>query len=248
MDQLRLGLMGLSAAEDALVATLFRLHRVDTSFIWSLTTKPPFDALLVDASCASDQCVPLMGTGTKLMRLGAMNGLVPGTMPRPIRSDLLLRWLNAVEVDILHNGRDPLVLTTTQSLPVSIDMAALAPVRKEDAARHAPALSLPSGARVKLRRWPPAGLLRGDVNRLRMATMLSRRPLSTQELATATRVLPEQCMAFVQLLHETGLLESLAVTAPATLVQTEAKTAAATPATRGIGRSLLKSLRHRFGL
>lgn len=253
MDYLRLGLTGISAAEVSLVSTLFRLHRVDPSFIWTLASEPPFDALLADINCSPDQYEALKGAGTKLMRLGGIDCAGPDTLPRPIRSDLLVRWLNSIEVEILHSSRDPFASTSVDSLQGhnSLSPRTLAPMREQAKTTPAPA-AVPAHLRQKLRRWPTAALLAGEVNRIRMATMLSRRPLSVVELSNATRVPVEECSAFWAQLQAASLLETVA---SPTLTETSAVTMPSEPSTqptpskaRGIGRSLLQSIRHRFGL
>lgn len=253
MDYLRLGLTGISAAEVSLVSTLFRLHRVDPSFIWTLASEPPFDALLVDIDCSAEQYEGLKGAGTQLMRLGGIDCALPDTLPRPIRSDLLVRWLNSIEVEILHSSRDPFASTSVDSLQghSSLSPRTGAPIRERAKTVPAP-LAVPTHLRQKLRRWPSAALLAGEVNRIRMATMLSRRPLSVVELSNATRVSVEECSAFWAQLQAASLLET--VTAPTSTV-TPAETTPSGPPTlptaskaRGIGRALLQSIRHRFGL
>lgn len=257
MDYLRFGAVGLSAAEDALIATLFRLHRVDRSFIWTLVTAAPYDALLIDVRCGNDAFEHLLSPSTKTQRLGDIDSEQPGELPRPIRSDLLVRWLNSIEIEILHGSRDPFASTTMESrlgpssqgprsrLPVSTPAPTSSPTpasapRPVAAARLA---ELAPHARWKLRRWPGHALLGADVNRIRMATMLTRRPLSVQDLSAATGVTEIQCEQFVGALHLAGLIDAAA---PTPAQPTPA--AAAAPTARGIGRSLLRSIRQRFGL
>lgn len=261
MEYLRFGAVGLSSAEDTLIATLFRLHRVDPSFIWTLVTAPPYDALLVDARCGAAAFEHLLSASTKTQRLGDIDSEQPGELPRPIRSDLLVRWLNSIEIEILHGSRDPFASTTMESrlgpssqvprsrLPMSTPTPTPVPTAgSAPPVAAARAVGLAPHARWKLRRWPGHVLLGGDVNRIRMATMLSRRPLSVQDLSAATGVTEGQCEQFVGALHLAGLIDAAAPTPaqPAPALSTGAATAA--PTARGIGRSLLRSIRQRFGL
>lgn len=250
MDFLRFGAVGLSSAEDALVATLFRLHRVDPSFIWTRATEAPFDALLIDSRCDADAYEHLMGRDTQIVRLGDIDSALPGQLPRPIRSDLLVRWLNSIEIQILHGSKDPFASTSIESRlgPHSHAPRSILPVPATPAVPTAHLPVLNPGTRVKLRRWPSHALLGGDVSRIRMATMLSRRALTLEDLVAATGVATHHCLQFVGALRHAGLLEM----AVPEIAPTPALPAAAakdqSPTTRGIGRSLLRSIRQRFGL
>src|SRR5690606_22454767 len=104
MDTLKLGLLGLPEPEARLVATLFRLHGVERSFIWSLASDGPFDAVLVDAALPEAEWRAAVGEGVPVRRLLAVGVPSAGAdeMARPIRSDRLVDWLNSVEVQILH--------------------------------------------------------------------------------------------------------------------------------------------------
>lgn len=262
MDALRLGLIGLSSAEDALVATLFRLHRVDPSFIWQLATAPPFDALLVDAACHPSEFDHLLGMNTKLMKLGEIDSDRPDELPRPVRSHVLVRWLHSIEVEILHSSGDQFASTGIQSRhsmswqdPETTHGGRLAPRPGPGPEAVSPA-RLTAGARFKLRRWPPHSYLNGDVNRVRMATMLSRRALSVRDLSASTLVPDSQCENFLRELLNAQLLDEV-IPAPAAFKPAgpdadrstpAAQTSMPEPKSRGIGQSLLRSIRKRFGI
>lgn len=268
MDSLKLGLVGLSNAEVSLVQTLFRLHKVDLSFIWTLTAAPPFDALLVDAACKPADYQALKGKGTKLKFLGRMHDDDEGVMPRPIRSDLLLHWLNSIEVAILHGGHDQYASTASDPHSGGADamqrisrlrwkVSSLLGVEVDDALD-----GFESGrCAFKLKRWPSPEVLQGDVNRIRIATLLSRKHLALKDVASLSRVPTERCSMVVRDLYKARLLESkdvgvVAVPAPAPALATE------TPGTneveseplsspsrpRGLGRPLIASIRKRFGI
>jgi hypothetical protein len=59
----------------------------------------------------------------------------------------------------------------------------------------------------KLRRWPPAQLLHQDAHRIRMATLMSRRAVTVEELVKLTQESPERCQTFVQLLRSMSLVD-----------------------------------------
>ncbi|MFC3686538.1 hypothetical protein [Hydrogenophaga luteola] len=273
MDSLKLGLVGLSAAEESLVQTLFRLHKVDPSFIWTLATSSPFDALLVDAGCDPLSYQTLRGSGTAVKVLGRLNDDAEGVMPRPIRSDLLVHWLNSIEVGILHGGHDQFASTAGQQQSQGAGggwrasrlhgkVSSLLGIEAGDAMDP----FIAGDCLFKLKRWPPPELLLGDVNRIRIATLLSRKHLSLKDLASLSRVPADKCSIFVRTLFKEQLLESkpvsvaaksavpdaaaaVTMTSPYAAEEQDSSSAPATPPrTRGLGSSLIASIRKRFGI
>lgn len=69
-------------------------------------------------------------------------------------------------------------------------------------------------ARYRLLHWPPARLLRHDADRIRLATLLSRRFLSVQELVAVSRQTETVCLEFIQMLQAASLLQTQVDTAP----------------------------------
>jgi hypothetical protein len=250
MNFLKLGLVGLSSAEEALVATLFRLHGVDPSFIWTLASVEPFDALLVDTQSYDAACARWKGRKTHIMRLGPLTGDADGVLSRPIRSDLLLRWLNSIEVEILHGGQDPFASTVSASAFSSLHwkVSSFFGIGQEDALH----VFKTGGCTFKLRRWPTPDLLKGDVHRIRMATMLSRRHLKLNELSSLCRMPEVKCEEFVKELYKSQLLDegaSVASVIRATPSPTvEVSPTRIEPKARGLGVSLIASIRKRFGI
>lgn len=202
MESFKLGVLGLPQAEQSLVATLFRLHRVDPSFAWTLTTAPPFDALLVDSSLPTMSYVHCVDQRTRVKRLGPQGRSNPWELPRPIRSDLLIEWLSSIEIPLLQElrrvgpengtlGANPVAKSPTSN-------ETNAPV--EGALPHAHTM-------FKLRRWPAPGVLAQDTSRLRMATLLSRKSMHLSELAMLSRVTSSACLAYLRELDAHGVLE-----------------------------------------
>ena len=258
MDLLKLGLFGLPQAEVRLISTLFRLHGVEPSFIWILPERPPFDAILVDASVPESDMPSVRATGARVMRLSAPGQSIEGEMPRPIRSDRLVAWLNSIEVGLLHNERDGFASTASHSSPP----ASLAPT-----AAPAPAISLPPARETstpspldlsdealafKLKRWPPSYVVEKDVNRIRLATVLSRKHLSIKELTSLSRVSLQESQAFIQTVATLGLLliERQADKSPEQklLAEFPLKAEAPKPTQKRGGFALISSIRRRFGL
>lgn len=234
---LTLGLVGLSDPECALVATLFRLHRVEPSFIWTLAGSGMVDALLVDDSVAEQDFAHRMGPRAQVMRLSPHGVDREGQMSRPIRSDRLVGWLNSVELERLQQA--PVKPAQAVALTPAVPAAVVTP---------APAAVGYEGPAWRLRRWPAPALLGKDAIRIRLATMLSRRAMSLPELAALARVPLAHCQQFVTELQRQGLIDVLP-SSPTTLApRPEARAAAAVTSTRrGVGASLIHSIRRRFG-
>ena len=257
MDSLKLGLIGLPDAEARLVATLFRLHGVEPSFIWSLANAAPYDAVLADASVSAEQLRAAAGKGVPVRRLMAVGMAATGSdeMNRPIRSDHLVDWLNGIEVQILHGGSDAFASTNFQaghaSSLQSSGLASSAIPATPAIAVSAPTANLTTG-RCKLKRWPPPAVLAADVVRIRAATLLSRRSMSLAELCALSKMAPDRSEAFVRELLERGLLDLVAAVVNPLGVQALSPPLAdiprAAPARTGFGRGLIGSIRRRFGM
>ena len=241
MSNLRLGAYKLPAAEVVLIQTLFRLYSHGGDFNWTFATAPPYDALLVDGASSDADSPEVARMARSILRLTRMNGEAgPDTLQRPIRADKLQDWLNSVSYGFQDTR--PVAQTST---PASEPPPA--------AAAEAPAISV-SPVRFKLRRWPPAALLRSDPNRIRMATVLSRRALNAAELSSISGQSVGDCQAFLQTLQTTGLVEiqqeAPVAAAPA---NTEASSRPATAAAAAVAkptfaRSLISGIRRRLGL
>ena len=156
MSTLRLGAYKLPAAEVVLVQTLFRLYSHGDTFRWTFVTAPPYDALLVDGTTDEGMNPDVDRMAKAVLRLTRMNsGRAPNTLERPIRADRLQDWLKSTEHDLLQTRPATLIEEATQ--PDAVEAEATTPA--------API----NPVRFKLRRWPPAVLLRSDPNRIRMA-------------------------------------------------------------------------------
>ena len=216
MESLKLGVIGLSASEQSLVATLIRLHRLDPAFIWTLTTAPPFDALLVDVGVAARSYVLKAGPRACVKRLSAPGSHANrGEMPRPIRSDLLVGWLNSIETGLLKEARHVAPATggsggsSVVSVAASAEASAIANAAgslEVEAHRETPLPNDHTGFRLK--RWPGVGVLAQDVRRVRMATLLSRRVMSLNELTVLSRLPATVCLTFLRELDMQGLLDT----------------------------------------
>ena len=93
---------------------------------------------------------------------------------------------------------------------------ALVAVEQRVAPRPAAVASrvLAAGCCFRLRQWPPADLLRGDHERVRLATFLSARSLDIDQLARLSNVGLETCLDFVTRMARQDLLSIEFATAP----------------------------------
>ncbi|MDO5288219.1 MAG: hypothetical protein Q4F13_01100 [Pseudomonadota bacterium] len=243
MSPLRLGAYKLPAAEVVLVQTLFRLYAHGSAFRWSFVTAPPYDALLVDGTTGEPLDAEIAGMARAVLRLTRMNAPdAPNTLQRPIRADRLQEWLRVTELQLLD--------TQLATQPAEEAPAAATP-GKDTAAAAATAAASAAAVRFKLRRWPPASLLRGDAHRIRMATLLSRRALSAAELADISQQPVQACQAFLQNLQTLGLVELPPAAPPAAAVAqpaADARAAAPAPAKPSFARGLISGIRRRLGL
>ena len=241
MPNLRLGAYKLPAAEVVLIQTLFRLYAHSGDFNWTFVTDPPYDALLVDGASPEADSPEVARLAKAVLRLTRMNGEAgPDMLQRPIRADKLQDWLNSVAY-----GFQDTRPVAASSPPFSEPPHSMEP--------EAPEIAV-SPVRFKLRRWPPAALLRSDPSRIRMATVLSRRALNAAELSSISGQSVSDCQAFLQTLQTTGLVEMQqevpVVVAPA---NTEASSRPATAAAAAVAkptfaRSLISGIRRRLGL
>lgn len=264
MELLTFSHVGLSTAEASLVATLFRLHGVDRSFIWTLDGSAPFDALLVDSTCQEDDYLHLTGPHTRIIRLAPHGETVEDAMPRPIRSDQLLTWLNRVEIVVLHGNANPFASTlqhsqapksTLRSIFGLIPEARLT-VRKQEPATPARTAWVPpqweardARTTYKLKRWPSIALIKNDPGKVRVATMASRRALTLSALAELSRIPSTNCESWLLEWAQLGLIEFGQAEPPASRPTAAPEPQVTEPTTRqGFGASLIHSIRRRFGI
>lgn len=220
---LRLGVYKLPIAEVIVIRTIVRLSAGQAGFAWQLVDAPPYDALLVDGPSVEHEYPRVVGMAAAVLRLTRMNaGGQPGTMERPIRADRLQQWLRSIEHALREAQPGGLTLHEQTALEVEVSDA-----------EH-----------FMLRRWPPAMLLRNDLDNIRMASLLSRRALNATELADISQLPFSQCVAFLYELRKAGVLElHVAQTLPPLMPKAD-------KAVRGgdFARSFINGIRRRLGL
>jgi len=229
---LHLGTLGLPQAESGLVRAWLVLAATDSGFDWRLANEPPYDAVLADGAHLSLRTEGLPALGERLCVLGQTSADLPAgvtLLERPLRQEALTGWLAG--------------LATTMR-------ATSAPQVAQPAATPAGAgPAATASARWKLRRWPPQQLLRDSRTRMRMASLLSRRALSVEELAYLSAGDPADCQVFLQMLQGFDLLERVARPAAAAKPVTTAHVA--TRVSSGSDSALsrvVRGLRLRLGL
>lgn len=105
--------------------------------------------------------------------------------------------------------------------------------------------------RLRLRRWPPASVVRGSTERVRMATLLARRALNAHDLHRLTGLDATECLVFMKLLRASNLLVPPPVTEQERKSEDEKSTTALQKNTglhHGLARRLARGLRKRLGL
>jgi len=220
MTAFTLGVHNLPAAEVVLIKTLMRLFPATATFKWRFAETGPFDAVVTDATNASSEVPAGLARGVlKITRTDAATDA--DCITRPIRAEQLQEWL-ALQGELLRLVPRPSVRTESRAVTTQA-----------------------GGTRFKLRRWPSAALLQNDPQRIRLATLLSRRALAAHELARISRLPAEQCQAFVDSLQQTGLIEVVRVEAAAA----KRKPAPSAPVlARPLAGGLIDGIRRRFGL
>ena len=260
MSSYRLGTYRLPAAEVVLVRTLMRLYAHDASFPWTFADAPPYDALLADGTTAEGSGTEPERLARAVLRLTRLNGGGgPDTLERPLRADKLQAWLKRVEAGIHGTPgagapAEPAAASAAPERQARPEPAAAPASRGAAEAQAAPALDPTlAGVRLKLRRWPPATMLRNDPQRIRMATLLSRRPLQVEELASISGRPLDECQTFVRNLQAVGLVNVQASPPESSLApQAGAEPAVAhhthTPPRARFAAGLIGSIRKRLGL
>jgi len=255
MKSLKLGLVGLSPAENSLIATIFRLYGVDQSFIWVLASEPPYDALLVDVRSEHVALPVCLGGQERVMLLGEPGRPCEQGMSRPIRSDHLIKWLNDIELSVLDGKQNQILFAQPMNNVQVSGIDTPAPQPAVEKVRRRDEWKIPA---YKLTKWPGSEFLKGDIHRVRMATILSRRALTVQQLSAVSRVAEDKCQPFLNELRGADLIEERMVDVPPAVTEPSHPSvhSALAPTERGpgfatarsIGAALIGSIRKRFGI
>ena len=193
---LRIGVFLLSDTEANLLRALLRLFNYDNSFRWVFSDEAPYDALVVDHVRAQSVPVESLPQARRILRLVSTSGVLTegDTMERPIRSNRFESWLRQVADEL---GGDE-ASAAVDPRPKTSDEA---PVRSK--------VTTDSDHRksFKLRRWPPAAILRNDNQHVRIATLLSRKSLSLSQLVRLAGQDEDEVMVFLRVMQSAQLLD-----------------------------------------
>ncbi len=250
MRPLRLGTFQLSPAEAGLIRALVQLFASgDTSELnWQYVDEAPYDVLVVDANVKDMAAVRSLNKAGSLLKVGEAvpgAGAGPEMMVRPIRRDKLEVSLLHFQHQILQGGSGREVINV-QEADSAIRIAG-AMLRQDDPGNAS------AQPRFKLRRWPPAELLHNDASRIRMATLLSKRPMLMSEMVEMSRQPIERCKAFIQLLQGFNLIDAHLPLAVQATLPGALETYPPAPRHRARGNedrrwSLVRGIRQRLGL
>lgn len=193
---------------------------------WRIVGEGPVDVYLYDADepPTVPGCVDRPPHRVRVVNAGRHSGPPDlATLWRPLQYDDFVDILAAVE----------------QHTPAAA-MAAAAPA-------IAPAAP-PAPTRFRLRRWPGSRLLDAIPQGLRMASFITVRHLSAEELSALSGVALDQCRRFLATMKDNDLLRAEPVTPRGWGSASALPRATQGTGRAGLDRSLLASLRARLGI
>ena len=205
----RLGQWQLTVSETSLIRAYFRLYAQNPEFRWNFVEKPPFDALLIDESVADiDEVLAKLRPRASILITKEQRSDSLPFLKRPLRSDSLEKWLRRIEYEISRqeSSSERPVLTSAMLSTQASDMALPISPRANISADAQKRVNA-STEYFKLRRWPPVMLLQRNPVRTRLATMLLRRAMRLEEMASVTQISLHECASFINLLRNSGLIE-----------------------------------------
>lgn len=204
-----LGLSGLGPIESDQIRALLTFSRTRTQAVWDIGNGSTPDVLLVNGRRA-----PVPGPGAGAPRL-VVHLLEPGehvpsgeVLHKPLQFDEFTKTLQHLEWTLIG-----LASVTPAATPAASPAPAVVP-HPVPAASVAPADSAHDGTAYHLRRWPPAGVLAADRYFPRLATFLSKRTMTLNEMSRLSGVPAERCRDFMERVRPLGILETLERPAP----------------------------------
>ncbi|WP_426109920.1 hypothetical protein [Massilia sp. PWRC2] len=257
MAGLKLGSIGLEPKDVAYLRALVRLYAHTEKLSWSFADVAPYDALLAGRSANPRLLAGFKGVVVNLVGAAVAGQAGADTLAYPLHPEQLREWLKLREASLLQ-AQAPAPMPTPASVAVPVTAAsatiaaapAPAPALPAASARATAAASavVSSGRLYQLRRWPDVGLLNEHPAALRMATLISRKALSTAQLAALTDQSESACRRFIGTLLRAGLL--IEERAPDTHAGTAAASlnVAMATAVAPVRQGLLASLRRHLGL
>lgn len=194
---------------------------------------PPYDAVLVDSNSGYIGAMQGHETAKAILTIGsAAQSTLPNTLARPLRSEMLEAWLLQTQRQFFPEFEP----SAPASKPQPPGVAASSVINSKDTGSY------------KLLRWPPAAMLRNDARLIRMATILSRRPVSASELAQVSQQSLDSARAFLATLRTAALLDNPWQAQPSLQPVPENIIPRTVHSTQKVERSLMSRIRLRLGL
>ena len=195
---LRIGVFLLSDTEANLLRALLRLFNYDDKARWVFSDEAPYDALVVDNARVQSVSAESLPRAARILRLISAGDALAGagdTMERPIRSNRFESWLKQTAEEL--GGGGPAVVVERPK----------AQVTSESTDRSRSVTDSDRRKFFKLRRWPPTAVLRNDNQRVRIATLLSRKSLSLAQLVRLAGQDEDDVMIFLRVMQSAQLLD-----------------------------------------
>ncbi len=165
----------------------------------------------------------------------ACEGQRADALVRPLQYDAFVDALTAVERKLV-----PPSTTSVRVVPAMLPTPVVVEPRR--------ALPVPPAAGLRLRRWPPASILYAHRYNVRLASFMSGRHVSQDELAQLSNVDPSLCEQFLVTLSDAGLLDVQKTEAIECAPRLVAVDAGATARNATPEHGLLNRIRNRLGL
>ena len=213
----RLGQWQLPESEISLIRAYFRLYAQNPGFRWNFVEEPPFDALLIDESVTDiNSVLKKFAPRISMLVTWEQKNNSGSFLQRPLRSDNLEKWLRRIEYEISQqeSSSERSVLTSDASSTIQAANSALPTFSRPTGMGGDEKPASHSSEYFKLRRWPPAMLLQKNPVRTRLATMLLRRAMRLEEMTAITQRPLQECVSFLNLLKNSGLIEVYAEAVP----------------------------------
>jgi hypothetical protein len=227
--RLRLQVQSLTDSDIAKVATFLRVGRGRLQCDWEIVFGGELHVLMLGD--AEPDTVPGM-LGDPLATLRVVDSAADrrdagSVLVRPLQYDAFIEALSAVEHSVIA-GPDAAATSAATDVALATGEADAVPAIADAAGQ---------GASFRLRRWPPAAVLRGHLYHLRLASCLSARHVGMDELVRLSNVSRRLCEEFLTMLLAEGVLDVKLT--PATPV---------TPARPLPDTSLFGKIRRKLGL
>lgn len=227
---LRLGAYGLSDAIVRHLGVLLRFLEHQNTHPWQFVDQPPMDLVVTTPEARPDLPATLSENAISIVEYGreADHARSAHELPRHFRSRHLEDVLKVVEAAVGERRVSP-VQTPVARKPSKVETSAKVEV--------AP---IASSSLFKLLRWPPAAIVRRDPVRTRLASMLTRAPISVEQMATRSGQPAQVCLDFIHALQSVGLIE--------TTQQGQLEQQPVPQQRKSLAAGLISSLRRHLGL